>query len=504
VDEAYAWAEQAAEDHPDFVQWIDIGDSWEKENGRTGHDLHVMIFTNRAIEGEKPKFFLDGNMHAREIATGGLAQAFADTLLNKYGVDPDVTWIIDHHEVHVCFFQNPDGRIQAQAGKLWRKNMNEDYCCASCDNRGCDLNRNYSIGWGNIGSTDQCASDFRGIAAFSEPETKSVSEYLKSIFPDQNGNNPNNPVDRNTATGVWINLHQYMRVIYHPSSFPGGADVTTLARKLAYFNRYDPQGGGGTAQTWGYGKGELGIMSMLFEVGTAFFQDCPTYNAEIIPRNMPALMYAAKVCRTPYVTPYGPDALSVAVVEDTVAQGTGVALSATLDNTRYSSNPPNTAVEEAEYHVDIPPWSEDPAPEAFPMDAADGNFNSAEEDAAAEIATGGLEAGRHIIFVRGKNSANVWGPVSAVFLEVEAPSSGKRDFARWNTVVADRARAQRLAAQRLKSSIRRSGLVIVRPAAPAAQHAPVYDVRGRMLARLPASQAAGLPGRQPVRLMLCK
>ena len=38
---------------------------------------------------------------------------------------------------------NPDGRKHAEAGQLWRKNVNENYCEADPDNRG----RITSVDW---------------------------------------------------------------------------------------------------------------------------------------------------------------------------------------------------------------------------------------------------------------------------------------------------------------------------------------------------------------------
>jgi hypothetical protein len=57
-----------------------------------------------------------------------------------------VTWLLDHHEVHLMLQSNPDGRKQAETGLLWRKNVNNDYCSNS-DSRGADLNRNFDFEW---------------------------------------------------------------------------------------------------------------------------------------------------------------------------------------------------------------------------------------------------------------------------------------------------------------------------------------------------------------------
>ena len=99
--------------------------------------------TNSAIAGPKPKLFVTGAIHAREYATAELATRFAEYLVNNYGVDADATWILDYHEVHVMLQTNPDGRKKAETGLSWRKNTNQNYCGATSNYRGADLNRNF-------------------------------------------------------------------------------------------------------------------------------------------------------------------------------------------------------------------------------------------------------------------------------------------------------------------------------------------------------------------------
>ncbi len=68
--------------------------------------------------------------------------------------------------------------------------------------------------------------------------------------------------------------------------------------------------------------------------------------------------------------------------------------------------------------MDTPPWAGG-AP--FAMSASDGGFDEKVEGAQATLSTGGWSSGRHTIFVRGKDAAGSWGPVSAVFLYVLDP-----------------------------------------------------------------------------------
>ena len=232
------------------------------------------------------------------------------------------------------------------------------------------------------------------------------------------------------ATGVYLDVHSYSELVLWPWGFtttvaPNGPALQTLGRKFAYFNNYTPQQAfelyftDGTTDDYGYG--DLGVASYTFELGTSFFQDCSTFQNTILPNNLQALIYAAKVVRTPYMTPAGPDALSVTATPATVTLGQAVNLTAIINDTRFNNSngaEPTQAIAAAEYYVDTPPWGVGAV--AYPMAAADGTFNSTVENVVATVNTTGLSGGRHTLFVRGKDAANNWGAISAVFLEVTA------------------------------------------------------------------------------------
>lgn len=435
VEETYTTAENLVAAHPTLATWSDVGDSWEKTaaGGQPGYDMKVLKLTNSAVAGPKPKLFITASIHAREYTPAELSTRFAEYLVDNYDVDADATWLLDHHEIHLMLHANPDGRKQAEAGKSWRKNTNGNYCGANSNFRGADLNRNFSFQWGCCGgsSTFQCDETYRGPSAASEPETQAIQNYLAAQFPDQRDPDLNAaaPAD---ATGLYLDIHSYSQLVLWPWGFtsdvaPNGAALQTLGRKFAYFNGYDPQQAielyptDGTTDDFGYG--ELGLASYTFELGTAFFESCSNFENTILPANIPALIYAAKTARTPYLTPAGPDALNVAVSAGTVTAGTPVDLTATIDDTRFNNvngAEPTQAIAAAEYYVDVPPWDVANGPVAHAMAASDGSFNSIVEGVTAAVDTTGLSAGRHILFVRGRDANGNWGAFSAVFLTVEA------------------------------------------------------------------------------------
>ncbi|MEM8996285.1 MAG: M14 family zinc carboxypeptidase, partial [Acidobacteriota bacterium] len=136
VEETFASARAMVAAHPDLATWIDVGDSWAKTtDAAAGYDLFVLELTQSSVPGPKPVFFASFAIHAREYATAELGTRFAEFLVDGYGSDPDVTWLLDEHEVHLMLQANPDGRKEAEAGAAWRKNTNNDFC-SNTDLRG--------------------------------------------------------------------------------------------------------------------------------------------------------------------------------------------------------------------------------------------------------------------------------------------------------------------------------------------------------------------------------
>lgn len=438
VEETYATAAQLAANYPNLATWIDVGDSWEKvtPGGNAGYDMMVLKLTNNAIPGPKPVMFITSAIHAREYATAELMTRFAEYLIANYNVDPDVTWVLDNHEVHLMLQTNPDGRKMAETGLSWRKNTNNNYC-ANTNSRGADLNRNFEFQWGCCGgsSGSQCSETYRGASPASEPEVQAVQTYARSIFPDQRGDPLPEPAPTD-ATGLYIDVHSYGELVLWPWGFTAtptgnGTALQTLGRKFAYYNGHYPEQSIGLYPTDGttddFFYGDLGVSAYTFEIGTSFFQSCSTFENQILPANMSALLYAMKVPRTPYMTPAGPETLNVAVSDGLINPGDPVTLTGVANDTRFSSangTEPTQNIAAAEYYVDTPPWN---GGTPIAMQPSDGNFNSPNEGIIASVDTSGLAGGQHLIYVRGRDAANNWGPMSAVFLHVLGGNEGSVD-----------------------------------------------------------------------------
>ncbi|MDY7076245.1 MAG: M14 family zinc carboxypeptidase [Chloroflexota bacterium] len=437
VEETFATAQGIAAAHPTLATWTDIGDSWEKtQNPIRGYDMMVLRLTNSAIPGPKPRLFVMTSVHAREYTPAELSTRFAEYLVDNYDADPDVTWLLDYHEIHLMLQANPDGRKKAETGLMWRKNTNESYCSPTSNYRGADLNRNFEFQWGCCGgsSPNECSETYRGPVAASEPETQVIQNYVRAQFPDQRQDDLGAAAPI-TATGLFVDIHSYSELVLWPWGFtsdpaPNGTALQTLGRKFAYFNDYRPEQAmslyptDGTTDSFAYG--ELGLAAYAFELGTSFFQDCGTFENTILPDNLSALLYAAKVVRTPYLTPAGPDALAVTLAPKGVLPGETVSLTAILDDTRYNNEngtEPTQNIAAAEYTIDVPPWVTTTTPISYAMAAADGAFDETLEEVEATVDTTGLSPGRHILFIRGQDSASNWGALSAAWLYVLGPDS---------------------------------------------------------------------------------
>jgi hypothetical protein len=438
VEETFAAGDALIAAQPALASWVNAGPSWQKtQNAAAGYDLKVLKLSNSAVatpaEG-KPKLFINSAIHAREYTTAPLVLQFARWLVNGYGTDADATWILDHHEVHLLLHTNPDGRKRAETGLSWRKNVDNNFC-ANSNSRGVDLNRNFSNGWnstsGQGSSGSQCSLTYRGPSAGSEPETRAIEGYIRSLWPDRRGPGPNDPAPADTS-GVHLDVHSYSQLVLWPwgdtaTPAPNGAALQTMGRRLAFFNGYTPQQSIGLYPTDGTSDGpsygELGVAAFTIELGTAFFESCTSYQANVLPKNLPALIYAAKVVRTPYITPAGPDVLAPALAGTAsttgVTAGTLVQISGSASDVRFNNSngtEATQAVSAAEFTIDTPPWDAAAVPVA--MQASDGSFNSTTEALTGSLNTAGLAAGKHLVYVRARDASGAWGPVSAVFLNI--------------------------------------------------------------------------------------
>jgi PKD repeat protein len=442
--------------YPNLTELFDIGYAWlAGQPGEHDRNIWVLRITNEdpaygAIE-DKPAFYLFSGIHAREVAIPELVIRYIKYLTEGYngeggyGVDADATWLVDHNVIYVLVSQNPDGhwKNEENTSNNRRKNMNSSNGSCSASTLGVDLNRNSSFFWGCCGgsSGDECYSTYRGPSAASEPETQAFQAHFASVMQDQNGPNGENelpPAAPITTTGIFISLHSYSDLVLWPYGFaagtaPNDAQLETIGRKFGLYTDYEPSGDiytvDGATDDWTYGM--FGIASFTFEVGpggigmcNGFFPDFECIDGaagwpeNFWAENKPAFIYAHKIARTPYVTTYGPDAESLAVVPTIAISGTTVQLNATIADHRYGGDP-LPPIHGAEYFIGAP--GEDGA--GTPMAPADGSWGDLSEVVTATLDTTGLSLGQHYALVHGQNNSGDWGPFTAVFFYVVEPGA---------------------------------------------------------------------------------
>ncbi len=442
VEETYADASALAAAHPTLAALADVGDSWEKisAGGLPGYDLLILELTNSALPGPKPVLLVSAAIHAREYTTAETALRFAEWIVTAYGVDPEATWVLDHHEIHILLHANPDGRKVAEGGSSWRKNTDNDDGCATTF--GVDLNRNFDFYWGAWGGSSglACSETYRGPAAGSEPETQTLAAAMASRFADQRPDDLTTPAP-DDATGLFVDLHSFGGEILSawgqttspicdgapPLWPPNCSQILRLGRKWAYLSGYDPRVGSlypvdGSTKDYSYGR--LGVPGYTWEMGSDFFESCSSFESSVWPAAQAMLKYAVKIPRAPYRLPAGPDARDLLVTPAGPLPGDPVSLAAVVDDTRYSDpdgSEPTQAIQAARAYVDLPPWDAGAVPIA--LAAADGLFDDPVEAVEGSIDTTGLPFGRHLLFVEGEDASGARGAVSAIFFWVLDPAT---------------------------------------------------------------------------------
>jgi len=116
--------------------------------------------------------------HAREWIAVETALYVADELLEKYSSDPLLQADMNALQIWIIPVTNPDGyEYTWTTYRFWRKNRRDN----GDGSYGVDLNRNWGYQWGlNSGSSGSTMDDtYRGTAAFSEPETADLRNFVQ-------------------------------------------------------------------------------------------------------------------------------------------------------------------------------------------------------------------------------------------------------------------------------------------------------------------------------------
>ncbi|MFP4007328.1 MAG: M14 family metallopeptidase [Spirulinaceae cyanobacterium] len=99
--------------YPDLIQLESIGQSYEKR------EIWLVTVTNHQTQAaqDKPAVWIDGNIHATEIAPSSVCLYFLDVLTKGYKNDPEITRCLNTRTFYICPRVNPDGAELALADK---------------------------------------------------------------------------------------------------------------------------------------------------------------------------------------------------------------------------------------------------------------------------------------------------------------------------------------------------------------------------------------------------
>ncbi len=455
VEGTYATMDDLVAAHPDIAAIDDIGPTWKKTQDSTqGYEMRAMHITNLATladDPNRPKFAAYFSIHAREYTPAEIGTRFSEWLVDNYGTDPEATWLVDHNDFHLILMANPDARKEAEQQIYHRKNMDDTYGdinqCGDDEfsQFGIDLNRNFPFHWDitrGLGSDDDvCSQTYHGpyadgtnpndhIQGDREPETVNLFSYVAGTC-DANGDctgglfgdHRNGPMDPSNTTddggdvapadtsGIFVDMHSNAALVLWSwgdtsTDSPNVTPLTTLGRRIAYFNGYTPEQSNelyltdGTTFDSMYGL--LGIAAYTIETnGFDFFEDCATFESDTAPRNLEALRYISRALHAPYRLPAGPDTIDVSASAAQIAAGDPLTITTHLDSSRFNDSNGTEPVHDiagASAYVDALPW--DAAAVAIPLVAGDGMFNSPQETAQGSIPTSGLVPGRHFVYVQ--------------------------------------------------------------------------------------------------------
>jgi carboxypeptidase T len=165
------------------------------------------------------------------------------------------------------------------------------------------------------------------------------------------------------------------------------------------------------------------VASFTFEVGSAFYQKCNEFEAEVFPSNYEALIYATKVASAPFKIPKGPDVMSLEI-ESTITNSVTVTVlvSDTERSVAYDEAFASTgsqAIAIVRMFVDEHPYTTQNPDAGKSMNPVDANgFNSPTERAFLTIDTQSLASGQHVLYIEAEDIAGDRGPISAAFFSI--------------------------------------------------------------------------------------
>jgi murein tripeptide amidase MpaA len=259
ADQILAFFEDLRANNPVYVTRQSIGTSID------GETMWAYRFGRPLQQGNLPfnNVVVEGLIHAREWITGSVIMHLAKQCVLGL-TTPQATQFLPNQAVWVIPMVNPDGyRYTWTNNRLWRKNRRNN----GGGQFGVDLNRNFSKGYGlNGGSSGNPGSEtYRGTAAFSEPESTAVRNFVQGL----------------QRVGGFIDWHSYSQLILWPWGYTTSAPPdATLYNQIGNTMR-TAMNGFGTTYTQGQTANILYIASGTSNDWAYDARSCPGMAIEL-------------------------------------------------------------------------------------------------------------------------------------------------------------------------------------------------------------------------------
>jgi MYXO-CTERM domain-containing protein len=235
--------------NPELVTSFDIGESIE---GRT---IRAIRITAQG-EDDRPAVIVTAGQHAREWIAISSGMYVIDQLVLR-AEEPEIAALLAAVQVYVIPVVNPDGYAYSWTDeRYWRKNRR--------DGVGVDTNRNFAYGWGGEGASDMPEDEnYRGEAAFSEPEVVAVRDFVQA----------------HPELVAHVDVHSYGQLVLYPwghiyQEAPDDAQLSATAQTVenemeaVFGTNYTALQGvdlypaAGNAIDWSYGDAGLHAITM--------------------------------------------------------------------------------------------------------------------------------------------------------------------------------------------------------------------------------------------------
>ncbi|CAJ0951075.1 unnamed protein product [Ranitomeya imitator] len=195
LDTINAWSANIAAQNPGLVSRSQIGSSYE------GRPLYLLKVGKSG--SNKKAIFIDCGFHAREWVSPAFCQWFVKDAVESYGVNSQVTNLLNNLDFYVLPVMNVDGYVYTwSSNRMWRKtrSVNKNSSCI-----GTDPNRNFNAGWCTVGASSRACDDtYCGASPESEIESKALANFIRSNL---------------SSIKAYVTIHSYSQMLLFPYSY---------------------------------------------------------------------------------------------------------------------------------------------------------------------------------------------------------------------------------------------------------------------------------------------